>query len=176
LDEGPIDYGVARRKNRAQIEKGASPERRASMRRIIASLVTCVSLLFLVGGPAGGQDKKPDATLELSGGRVAAGIGFSWGSGTLTYQGKKYPVKVEGLSIGEVGITRATARGDVFDLKNLDDFSGNYNAAEVGATLAAGASATAMKNQNGVVILLTSTTQGANLKLAATGAKLTLQK
>jgi hypothetical protein len=33
----------------------------------------------------------------------------------------------------------------------------------------------AMKNQNGVVIHLTSTTKGANLKLAAEGVKLTVQ-
>jgi hypothetical protein len=33
-----------------------------------------------------------------------------------------------------------------------------------------------MKNQNGVVIELTSTTQGVNLKLAAEGVKLTLEK
>ena len=29
----------------------------------------------------------PDATLRLSGGSFALGIGFRWGSGTLTYKG-----------------------------------------------------------------------------------------
>jgi hypothetical protein len=145
------------------------------MRHWIGRLVMA-SLLLVLGGQAAAQDKKPDATIELSKGRVAAGIGYSWGSGTLTYQGKKYPVKVEGLSVGEVGITRATARGDVYDLKKLEDFSGNYTAAEAGATVGGGASVTAMKNQNGVVIHMKSTTQGANLKLAASGIKLTLQK
>jgi hypothetical protein len=33
-----------------------------------------------------------------------------------------------------------------------------------------------MKNQNGVVISLTSTTQGLNFKLAAQGVKFTLEK
>jgi hypothetical protein len=145
------------------------------VRYAIAVLVACV-LLVPVGAPSGAQDKKPDATIELSKGRVAAGIGFSWGSGTLTYKGKKYPVKVRGLSVGEVGITKATARGNVFDLKKLGDFAGNYTAAEAGATLGGGASATVMKNQHGVVIELTSTTQGASLKLATSGIKLTLEK
>jgi hypothetical protein len=31
---------------------------------------------------------KPDATLRLSGRSVAAGLGVSWGDGTLTYKGK----------------------------------------------------------------------------------------
>jgi len=146
------------------------------MRRVMIALVAVASLVALVGGLAGAQSKKPDATVELSGGSVAAGIGFSWGSGTLTYKGQKYPVKVEGLSVGEVGISRATARGDVFDLKKVEDFSGNYTAAGAGATVGGGADATIMKNQNGVVIEMKSTTQGASLKLAASGIRLTLDK
>lgn len=145
------------------------------MRRAIAVLVAVVGLLGISGGSGGAQDKKPDATIELSEGQVAVGIGFSWGKGTLTYKGKKYPVKVEGLSVGEVGIARASARGEVFDLKKLEDFTGNYTAAGAGATLGGGAGATIMKNQNGVEIRLTSTTQGASLKLAASGIKLTVQ-
>jgi len=48
---------------------------------------------------AAGKEHKPDAILQLSGGSIAAGIGFSWGSGTLTYKGKDYPVSVNGLSL-----------------------------------------------------------------------------
>jgi len=51
------------------------------------------------------QAAGPDATLRLSGGSFALGIGFNWGSGTLTYKGKNYPVKVNGLSVGKVGAT-----------------------------------------------------------------------
>jgi hypothetical protein len=81
---------------------------------------------------------------------------------------------VEGLSVGEVGVMRATARGDVFNLKRLEDFSGNYAAGGAAGTVGGGAGVTAMKNQNGVVIELKSTTQGASLKLAAEGIRLTL--
>lgn len=146
------------------------------MRRSLIALLAMGGLIALVGGLAGAQGKKSNATVELSEGSVAVGIGFSWGKGTLTYQGKKYPVKVEGLSVGEVGISRATARGKVYDLKKLDDFSGNYTAAAAGATVGGGAGATVMKNQNGVLIELTSTTQGATLKLAASGIRLTLDR
>lgn len=146
------------------------------MRRALITLVAVGGLVSLIGGLAGAQSKKPDATVELTEGSVAAGIGFTWGKGSLTYQGKKYPVKVAGLSIGEVGINRATASGNVFELKKLEDFSGNYTAGGVEATVGGGAGATIMKNQNGVVIHLTSTTQGASLKLAASGVRLTLDK
>jgi hypothetical protein len=146
------------------------------MRRALIMLVAVGSLVALIGGLAGAQSKEPDATLNLKEGSIAAGIGFSWGKGTLTYKGKQYPIKVEGLSVGEVGIQEATAIGRVYDLKKLEDFSGNYTAGGVGATVGGGAGASIMKNQNGVTIQLTSTTQGASLKLAASGLRLTLQQ
>src|SRR5512134_3807235 len=110
------------------------------MRRMLIALVAVGSLVALAGGFAGAQQsKKPDATVELSEGSVAAGIGFTWGKGTLTYKGKKHPVKVEGLSVGEVGINRATAPRHVSDLKKGEDFAGNYTGAGVGATVGGGA-------------------------------------
>ena len=145
------------------------------MRRAMIGLVAIGSLVSILAGLALAQ-ATPDATLTLSEGSVAAGIGFSWGKGMLSYQGKTYPVTVQGLSLGEVGITRATANGQVYNLKNLADFDGNYAAAGAGATIAGGAGATAMRNQNGVVIELMTTTQGANLKLAVTGLSLSVQK
>ena len=146
------------------------------MRRALIGLVAVGSLASLLVGLALAQAKKPDATLTLTEGSVAVGIGYSWGKGTLDYQGKKYPVKVEGLSVGEVGVTRATGAGSVYNLKKIADFDGNYVAGGAEATVAGGAGVTAMKNQNGVVIELKSTTQGANLKLAAEGIKLSVVK
>src|SRR5262245_2029391 len=82
--------------------------------------------------------KKPAGPVTLTEGSVAVGIGWSWGKGVLTYKGKTYPFKVEGLSVGELGITKAQATGNVFTLKNLEDFSGIYRAAGAGATAVKG--------------------------------------
>ena len=41
----------------------------------------------------------PSATIELSGGAVAAGIGFQWGHGDVVYEGQKHRFSVSGLSI-----------------------------------------------------------------------------
>jgi hypothetical protein len=146
------------------------------VRRMAIGLVAIGSLVSLLVGLAVAQAKKADATLTLSEGTVAVGIGFSWGKGTLDYQGKKHPIKVSGLAVGEVGIDRATAVGNVYNLKKLSDFDGNYVAAGAGATVAGGAGISAMRNQNGVVIELKSTTQGASLKLAAEGLRLSVEK
>jgi len=73
-------------------------------------------------------------------------------------------------------VNRAEAAGSVYNLKKLEDFDGNYTAAGAGATIAGGGDVAAMKNQNGVVIQMKSTTQGASLKLAAEGIKLSVAK
>lgn len=146
------------------------------MRRLMIGVVAVGSLVAALAGLAVAQDRQVDATLTLSDGSVAAGIGFRWGKGTLSYAGRNYAIKVEGLSVGELGVTRATAKGDVLNLAKLEDFSGNYVAVGAGATAGGGAGVTVMRNQNGVVIEMTSTTQGASLRLGTEGLRLTLAK
>jgi len=143
------------------------------MRRFAVAVLAMASLVAASAGLASARGGT-SATLTVSGGTVAAGIGLHWGTGTLSYSGKTYPVKVEGLSVGEVGVIRATARGEVSNLEKLEDFSGNYVAVGVEATAAGGAGVTVMRNQNGVVVELTSTTQGASLLFGAEGIRLTL--
>jgi hypothetical protein len=124
------------------------------------------------------HQSKPDATLRFSGGSFAAGIGFSWGSGTLTYKGKNYPIKVKGLSIGKVGITNASAYGEVYNLKHLQDFNGHYNvggAGTRGVTLGGGRKTTTMTNQAGVIVALSSTQQGVDVNATGGGADMQLK-
>jgi hypothetical protein len=155
----------------------AHPTKEEVMNRTLFGLAVAVTLtVSMVAARAAEKPAKPDATIELKEGSVAAGIGFSWGGGTLTYKGKKHKVSVDGLSVGSVGITEATAAGKVYGLTDLSKFDGLYTAVAAGATAAGGANVTAMKNQNGVRIDLVSTTQGVDLKLAAEGVHLKLKK
>jgi hypothetical protein len=117
-----------------------------------------------------------DALIEFSGGSVAAGIGFSWGSGTLTQAGKTYSLKVDGLSLGNVGITKASAWGRVYNLKQLSDINGTYAAIGTGATVGGGGAAIAMRNTNGVVIDVFTTTEGASIGLGTAGLKIELKQ
>jgi hypothetical protein len=135
-----------------------------------AVLVTLFSL-FASGTPV--QDKPPSATVRLSERSVAAGIGYSWGAGTLTYLGKRYVLKIHGLSIGRVGVSQVEASGNVFNLAKVEDVSGHYTAAGVEGTLGEGVGATALRNQNGVVINLTSSTRGVSFKVAPEGMRIT---
>src|SRR5262249_2968300 len=124
----------------------------------------------------GKEHKKPDATVQLSGGSIAAGVGVSWASGTLTYKGKKYPIEVKGLSVGDVGASKLAASGKVYDLKKLEDFDGNYTAVGTGATVGGGAGAITAKNQNGVRLDLVSTTQGVKFSLGTSGIEMKVKQ
>jgi hypothetical protein len=121
---------------------------------------------------------RPDATLRLSMGSFALGIGTSWGSGTLTFRGKNYPVKVRGLSVGKVGFTNSSAMGEVFNLRNLQDFNGHYNvggAGTRGVTLGAGRTGTIMSNQAGVIVRVSSTQSGVAVNATGGGVDMQLQ-
>ena len=118
---------------------------------------------------AASADEAPDGTIELSGASVAAGVGFTWGKGTLRYEGRSIPVTFKGLSLVSAGADSITASGEVYHLAKLEDFEGNYTAASVGATLAGSGSATAMQNQKGVVIKLVSSNQGLQANLSLEG-------
>ena len=143
----------------------------------ILSLVVAVMTGFTQA--ASHHHSGPDATLRLSGGVFALGIGVSWGSGTLTYKGKDYPVKVNGLSVGRVGMTGSSAYGEVFNLKHLQDFNGHYNvggAGTRGVTLGDGKTGTIMSNQAGVIVRVSSTQNGLAVNATGGGVDMQLQR
>ena len=142
--------------------------------RLFVSLAVLVSSLPLavLAAPA----SPPDATIKLSGGSIAAGVGLNWGKGTLTFKGKQYPISVKGIDVGDVGITNVTASGQVFNLSKLADFDGNYTSVGAGITVAGGGSGVVMQNQNGVKIEISSTTRGVRLTAAVGGVSMKIKK
>jgi hypothetical protein len=145
------------------------------MNRTLMGLAMIATMLFLA--PVGrAVAQVPEATVKMTGKSVAAGVGFSWGSGVLTYQGKEYPFSISGLSAGDIGISTAELSGQVLNLRNLTDFNGNYTSFGAGITVAGGGSGMTMRNQNGVVMNVVATTRGLTFKLRVDGMKVELKK
>jgi hypothetical protein len=121
----------------------------------------------------------PSAYVWLSGGTVAAGIGYSWGHGTLynSKDQKQYKFKISGVSVADVGAAGLNAEGEVYNLASPADLSGNYTAFTAGVTIVEGGSLAYLKNdKNGVVIKLHSQTGGLRFNLSANGMHITLQQ
>jgi hypothetical protein len=151
------------------------------MRRMMFSLVACTLLSAAAyaddadsSAPVA-NDAQPDATVSLKGGSVAAGIGYTWGHGEVTYGKSSHEFSIKGVSIVDVGATNFTAAGRVYNLKKLSDFSGNYVAAGAGITIAGGGTATYLKNEHGVVIKLIATDVGLKFTLSADGVHVSLK-
>jgi len=143
---------------------------------VVGSIVFGALLLALTPLSAEAKHQKPDATVKFSGGSVAAGIGYSWGSGTLRYKGKEYPLDVSGLSVADVGATKVEASGSVYGLHKLEDINGNFTAVQAGATVAGGGGVSSMRNQNGVTIHLVATTRGLKFTLGASGVAIKVKE
>lgn len=145
--------------------------RQQTVLRLILATSLCLPLWAMTARAA---EEKPDATLEFNGGSAAAGVGVSWGAGVIKYKGRSYAFKVNGLSIGSVGVSQASASGEVSNMKKLEDFNGNYVAVGTGLTVAGGGAVAAMKNQNGVTIHVKSTTRGAKVTIGGSGVDIQL--
>jgi hypothetical protein len=133
--------------------------------------VGCLAVFSMVMA----AEQAPSGTVKLTSKSVAIGIGVTWGDGTLTFGGKPYAFSVDGLSIVDLGVSDVTTAGEVFNLKNVADFSGKYTAAEIGIAIVKGENDTIMKNEKGVVLRLHGTQKGARLTLGAAGVTIKLK-
>jgi hypothetical protein len=145
------------------------------MKRTLMRLAI-IGTMLLVAPTGRTVAQAPDGTVKMTGKSLAAGVGYSWGSGVLTYQGKEYPFSISGLSAGDIGFNVAELSGEIFNLKNLADFNGNYTSFAAGITVAGGGTGATMKNQNGVVMNVVGTTRGLTFKLGVDGMKVELTK
>ena len=133
---------------------------------------------LLVGGLALAADvKQPVGKVSIEEKQFGLLLGGSTGSGTLTFHGKKYPFKLKGLSAGvNVGISKMSATGAVYDLKQVAQFPGTYIKFESSVALGGGMGGLHLKNENGVIMRLQSRTEGLQLNLGMSGVKVTMEK
>src|SRR5207249_9218630 len=101
----------------------------------LACLLAIVAAVASVGAVGWAKTKtKANGTVHLEVRELGAGlVGWTWGHGTLTYKGKQYPFKVDGLVVDAVGAEREDASGEVYHLGKLADFEGTYRAMEADA-------------------------------------------
>jgi hypothetical protein len=151
------------------------------MRKSLLSLFATVlvsTAAVAADSPPVAEGAIPSAFVWLSGGSVAIGIGYTWGHGTLYYSKnqKQYKFKLSGVSVVDVGAAGITAEGEVYNLSNPADLTGDYSAVTAGVTVVEGGSLAYLKNDKGVVIKLHSQTGGLRFNLSANGVHITLQQ
>ncbi len=123
--------------------------------------------------------QEPDGTVKITRRSVSEAVGLSWGDGVLTYQGKEYVFSFQASGLlreVDPSITVAELSGQVFNLKNLQDFNGNYKIVKAAGAIGGGGGFAEIRNQNGVLINMVSTTGGHKFTLGAQGMTIELKK
>jgi hypothetical protein len=142
-----------------------------------ATLAVLLSLSILAGlAAAATQPPQPVGRITFEATSLGVGATFTWGKGWLTFKGKNYPIRIDGLGIVGVGLTKVRAAGKVYHLKNPKDITGNYAKAEAGIALIGGAKGLVAKNDKGVVIDLAAEQTGVNFELGGGAFTITLVK
>ena len=138
--------------------------------------VAMVALLLVPVTPGSAQQTYyPNGSVSIDMTSIAAGIGYSSGSGVLRFHGRRYLFKIDGLSVGNVGFASISAVGNVYHMTSASQFAGNYAAVGAGVALAGGAAGLKMQNQNGVIINLYAVQQGVQLNIGPQGFTVTMQ-
>ena|SRR5947209_5566773 len=105
---------------------------------------------------------------------LVAGAGL--GRGVLTYDGREYPFRVSGLSLGfTIGASTTRFVGRASYLSQLNDFAGTYTAVGGGAALAGGIGGVQLKNEKGVIITLQGPKAGMEFAANLSGIRITLE-
>ena len=148
-----------------------------SMKRLMGSLVA-VGAMTLAGGVAVAETpKKSVAQVSIDETQFGFIIGGSTGGGVLTYDGKKHPFKMGGISLGaNIGASKFSATGQVYDMNNIDQFEGTYVRLTGSVALGGGMGDMTLKNENGVIMSLRGTTQGLQLNAGASGVTVKFEK
>ena len=132
-----------------------------------------LALLLMIATPAAAQERPegpPSASITIEQLHIAFIGSAALGGGTLTYQGRSYPISVSGLGIGGIGASRLTASGVVYGLRSRDDLAGVYSQVRSGWALGAEGRGTLwLSNNKGVTMKLNTRRRGLQLTLGADG-------
>jgi hypothetical protein len=125
----------------------------------------------LVAGPA------EAATGSVSLHIASAGFifGVTGGSGTLTFRGQQFPLRVGGISAGAlVGVSATDLVGTATNLHSPGDIAGIYSAIGAGMSVAGGRSTAQLSNANGVRLRLHGRQVGFSFSIDLSGMSISL--
>src|SRR5271165_1149177 len=101
-----------------------------------ARIVPVVMSALLVISPSTSSAQSGSIRFTVTKAGFIVGVGA--GDGTLYYQGRFYPLRVSGISLGTIGAAVAHLQGRVYNLKTAADIAGSYTAISGGAAFTAG--------------------------------------
>jgi lipid-binding SYLF domain-containing protein len=103
-------------------------------------------------------------------------VGVGRGSGTLVFNGRRYPLSVGGLSFGAtIGASKTELIGTAYNLRQASDIAGTYTAVGAGVAVAGGGSSIRLQNARGVVLDLRGRNIGLEISANVSGVEINLR-
>jgi hypothetical protein len=135
-----------------------------------------IALTALTGASLSSAAQADEGFINITVVKAGWIIGGSGGSGTLTFQGRRYPLSVGGISYGLVfGAAKTNLRGRVSNIFRPSDVAGVYGAAGAGLAVGRGASAIVLTNQKGAVLEVSGREVGLLANADLSGLAITLR-
>jgi len=135
-----------------------------------------VALIAVVGASLSSAAYADSGTIRISVLKGGWFIGASGGSGTLTFQGRRYPLSIGGLSAGLVfGASQTNLSGRVTNIRSASDVAGVYGAAGAGAAVGRGVRGIVLRNEKGAVLTLQGQQTGLMINADLSGMAISLQ-
>ena len=136
--------------------------------------IFAVAAVFLLALPSI-ADAQSTGTVRFRVAKAGFIVGVGGGSGVLNFRGRTYPLRVDGLSAGTIGIAQADMVGTARNLRQASDIVGTYSAAGAGIAVAGGGSSVRLQNANGVVLDLRGRQAGFQASLGVGGVTISMR-
>ena len=94
--------------------------------------VLTLAAAFLVAAP-GLANAQTTGTVRFTVTKYGFFVGTSGGQGVLVFKGKEYPLQLDGISAGMIGVSRTDLAGTASNLRTAADIAGSYTAVGAGA-------------------------------------------
>ena len=135
-----------------------------------------IALIAVVGASVSSAANADSGAIRISVVKAGWVIGGSGGSGTLTFQGRRYPLSIGGLSYGLVfGASQTDLHGRVSNIRQASDVAGVYGAAGAGLAVGRGVGAIVLTNQKGAVLELSGRQTGLMVNADLSGLAISLR-
>lgn len=104
-------------------------------------------------------------------------VGLTGGRGMLYYEGRAYPLRVDGVSLGATfAVSSIDLTGIVSNLQRPEDIYGTYTASSAGVALAGGGKVAKLTNNKGVRMEVRGRTIGVEFSLDLSGIRIRARK
>jgi hypothetical protein len=113
--------------------------------------------------------------IEFRIGRAGLIFGLGGGTGTLLFRGKRYPLRIGGVSFGAtIGASSADFVGRVRHLRKPSDIEGTYRAIGSSIAIAGGGAVARLRNARGVELEVSGKQIGVKFSVELSGIRIRL--